>query len=114
MVLFRIPADLLLQTQKQAAGLIEHEMRNNITTVLGTKLVLEEIVKIEAYSESSALCWLKWTFVPQAGSEFEGKGWTFTNVYGYRRTACGEEGWEFVVRDQEINECVKVTGKTFE
>jgi hypothetical protein len=107
-------ADFLLQTQIQAAGLIEHEMRNNISTGLGTKLVLDEIEKIETYSEISALCWLRWTFVPQAGSEFEGRGWTFTNIYGYRRTDGGEEGWEFVVRDQEINECVKVTGKSFE
>jgi hypothetical protein len=89
-------------------------MRNNIKTGLGTKLVLDEIEKIEPYSEGSALCWLRWTFVPQVGSEFEGRGWTFTNIYGYRRTDDGEEGWEFVVRDQEINECVKVTGKSFE
>ncbi len=103
------------QSQSEAAHLIEIEMRNNISTGLGTKLVLEEVEKIEVYSETSALCWMRWTFHPQAGSEFEGRGWTFTNVYGYRGATDGrEQGWEFVVRDREINEMVKVTGRSFE
>lgn len=90
-------------------------MRNNITSGLGTKLVLEQIEKIEPYSEKSALCWLHWLFHPQAGSEFEGKGWKFTNIYGYRAESDGKkEGWELVVRDQEVNEIKRVTGKSFE
>lgn len=90
-------------------------MRSNISTGLGTKLVLQEIVKIEPYSSTSAMCWLNWTFEPQAGSEFEGRGWRFTNIYGYRAVSGGEEaGWEFVVRDQEVDECVRVTGRSFE
>ena len=95
--------------------LIETEMRNNISSGLGTKLVLESIEKIETYSETSALCWLHWSFHPQAGSEFEGKGWEFTNIYGYRASSNGmEEGWELVIRDQEINEVKRVTGRSFE
>ena len=90
-------------------------MRNNIASGLGTKLVLESIEKIDVYSASSAVCWLHWSFHPQVGSEFEGKGWRFTNVYGYRAEAGGvKEGWEFVVRDQEVDEIVRVTGKSFE
>ena len=90
-------------------------MRNNISTRLGTKLILENIEKVVAYSDTSALCWLHWSFHPQAGSEFEGRGWTFTNIYGYRAATEGQrEGWEFVVRDHEVNEVKRVTGKTFE
>lgn len=104
-----------LQDHEQAGKLIETEMRNNITSGLGTKLLLEKIEKIEVYSETSALCWLHWSFHPQAGSEFEGRGWEFTNIYGYRAESDGKkEGWEFVVRDQEVNEIVRVTGKSFE
>ena len=92
-------------------------MRNNIRTGLGTKLILERIDKIETYSATSALCWLTWSFHPQAGSEFEGRGWTFTNVYGFRAAAEGEgcgAGWEFVVRDQEVERMKEVTGGSFE
>ena len=90
-------------------------MRNNIQTGLGTKLVLDKVERIQSYSEASAMCWLTWSFHPQAGSEFEGRGWTFTNIYGYRAGSAGvSAGWEFVVRDQEVDAIYKVTGKTFE
>ena len=89
-------------------------MRNNIVSGLGTKLVLETIDAIQVYSDTSAFCWLTWTFHPQAGGEFEGRGWTFTNVYGYRAESVeGGAGWEFVVRDQEVDAIRRVTGKTF-
>ncbi|KAK5173859.1 uncharacterized protein LTR77_002540 [Saxophila tyrrhenica] len=107
-------------TQRDAAQLIEKEMRNNISTGLGTKLLLRSIDKIEPYSETSAICWLKWTFEPMEGSEFEGKGWTFVNVYGFRKEkedegeGKGGRGWEWVVRDQEVDEVRRVTGGTFE
>ncbi|KAK3684648.1 hypothetical protein LTR37_020080 [Vermiconidia calcicola] len=103
------------QTQAEAAKLIETEMRNNIFTGLGTKLILETIEKIVPYSETSALCWLRWSFHPQEGSEFEGRGWTFTNIYAFRAASADlRAGWEFVVRDQEVNEIRRVTGRTFE
>lgn len=103
------------QTQAEAAQLIETEMRNNIASGLGTKLVLDAIEKIQPYSAGSAFCWLRWTFHPQVGSEFEGKTWSFTNVYGYRVASAGcAAGWELVVRDQEVDGVVRVTGKTFE
>jgi hypothetical protein len=90
-------------------------MRKNITTGLGTKLILQEIEKIEPYSDTSAFCWIRWTFQPQKGGQFEGRDWTFTNVYGYRAASGGNEaGWELVVRDHEVNECMRVTGRSFE
>jgi hypothetical protein len=90
-------------------------MRNNIASGLGTKLVLERIEKIETYSETLALCWLHWSFHPQAGSEFEGKHWEFTNIYGYRASSNGlKDGWELVIRDQEVDEVKRVTGRSFE
>lgn len=89
-------------------------MRNNIVSGLGTKLLLEEIVKVDHYSPTSALCWLRWKFVPAQGSEFEGRGWGMVNVYGFRVTEGEEEGWEFVLRDQEVQGIRGVTGKTFE
>lgn len=107
---------MLYQSQAQAAALIEHEMRNNITTGLGTKLILEEIEKVEVYSENSAVCWLRWRFEPAKGSEFEGRGWGFVGVYGFRagsRPGDGD-GWEFVLRDQEVENMRAVTGRTFE
>lgn len=107
--------ELTAQTQAEAAKLIETEMRNNIFTGLGTKLILETIEKIVPYSETSALCWLRWSFHPQEGSEFEGRGWTFTNIYAFRAASADlRAGWEFVVRDQEVNEIRRVTGRTFE
>ena len=90
-------------------------MRNNIASGLGTKLILDAVEKVEAYGDAAALCRVRWTFQPQVGSVYEGKGWTFTNIYGYRAaTEEGSTGWEFVVRDQEVNAFRRVTGKTFE
>ncbi|TKA64491.1 hypothetical protein B0A55_10727 [Friedmanniomyces simplex] len=90
------------------------EMRSNITSGMGTHLELLGIEKVEVYSSTLALCWLHWVFHPQAGSEFEGKDWKFTNIYGYRAASeDAEAGWEFVIRDQEINAFREATGKTF-
>lgn len=48
-------------------------------------------------------------------SEFEGKTWSFTNVYSYRAESQGlAEGWESVLRDHEVNEFVRATGRSFE
>ena len=106
---------LILPTQAEAAGLIESDMLKNVQLGLGTKLVLNKIEKIEPCSESAALCWLNFSFAPMEGSEFEGRGWTFTNVYLYRAASLGlGPGWEFVVRDQEVVEMRKVVGTTFE
>ena len=90
-------------------------MRSNIRSGLGTRLILERVEKIEIYSDTSAMCWLTWSFHPQAGSEYEGRSWTFTNIYGYRASSAGHsEGWELVVRDQEVEEFKRATGQTFE
>ncbi|KAK3626955.1 hypothetical protein LTR56_019494 [Elasticomyces elasticus] len=95
------------QSQQEAARLIQQEMRSNI---MGTHLELIAIEKIEVYT----LCWLRWAFHPQAGSEFGGKSWEFTNIYGYRAaTDDAEAGFEFVIRDNEINAFAEATGKSF-
>jgi hypothetical protein len=88
-------------------------MRKNIDSGLGTCLILQNI-ETAVYSASAATCHLKWTFRPKVGSAFEGKSWTFVNIYGYRAaTADAPAGWEYVVRDNEVNEMRKVTGKAF-
>ncbi|KAI7371365.1 hypothetical protein KC354_g600 [Hortaea werneckii] len=103
------------ETQEEAAKLIETEMRKNVTLKLGTHLKLLHIQKIESYSSTSALCWLEWQFVLQKGSEHEGKGWKFTNVYGYRAASEGlAAGWEFVLRDEEVESMFAATGMRFD
>ncbi|KAI6839296.1 hypothetical protein KC365_g6049 [Hortaea werneckii] len=103
------------QTQEEAAKLIETEMRKNVTLKLGTHLKLLQTKKIESYSSTSALCWLEWQFVPQKGSEYEGKDWKFTNVYGYRAASEGlAAGWEFVLRDEEVESMFAATGMRFD
>lgn len=91
-------------------------MRKNIDYGIGTHLELLAISKMEVYSQTSALCWLDWAFHPRSGSEYEGRGWQFTNIYGYRAatTEGVEAGWEFVVRDEEVNAMVRATGKRFD
>ena len=90
-------------------------MRKNISYGIGTNLELVSIGKVDVYSEASALCWLKWKFHPRPGSEYEGKGWTFTNIYGYRAADDGQaHGWELVVRDEEVNAMRKATGESFD
>lgn len=78
-------------------------------------MTLEEVTSV-VYSETSVLCWITFTFHPQAGHKLEGKTWTFTNVYGYRAAQPQLEqkaGWEFVLRDNEVNEMLKVAGWSF-
>lgn len=90
-------------------------MRKNIASHLGCHMTLEGVTSV-VYSETSVLCWITFTFHPQAGHELEGKTWTFTNVYGYRAAQPQLEqkaGWEFVLRDNEVNEMLKVAGWSF-
>lgn len=88
-------------------------MRKNIESGLGTCLLIQAI-ETSAYSESAVTCRLTWTFMPNAGSEFEGRPWTFVNIYGYRAADDnGPAGWEYVLRDNEVLEMKKVVGKAF-
>lgn len=90
-------------------------MRKAISYGIGVHLDLLEIRKVEVYGQASALCWLHWAFRPKTGSEYEGKDWTFTNIYGYRAATDGAgAGWEFVVRDEEVNAMVAATGRSFD
>ncbi|RMY04661.1 hypothetical protein D0868_06830 [Hortaea werneckii] len=102
-------------TQEEAAKLIATEMRTNVTLNLGTHLTLLHVKKIESYSLNSALCWKEWQFVPQKGSEYEGKGWKLTNIYGYRVASEGlAAGWEFVLRDEEVESMFVATEMRFD
>ena len=103
------------ETRDMAADLIEHEMRNNIHSGLGTHLVLDAIESISLVSATAAQCALRWTFHPQATSEHAGKTWTFVNLHGYRvaDSKCSE-GWEYVVRDNEVGEMRQAIGVTFQ
>ena len=90
-------------------------MRKNIDSGLGCHMMLDR-VETAVQSDTSALCFITFTFHPQPGHELEGRTWTFTNVYGYRaaQPQLGQApGWEFVLRDQEVNEMLKVAGWTF-
>jgi len=102
-----------LQTPDEVARLIANEMRSEMCTRIGNRMVLQD-ARIEPYSTTSALCWLTFDFCPLPGSELGGKGWTFTNVYQYRAATAGvDAGWESILRDQEINKFQKATGQSF-
>lgn len=88
-------------------------MRKAHSDGLGVHLLIQDISTV-AYSDTAVTCHLTWIFQPQAGSEFAERPWTFTNIYGYRAaTAHGPAGWEYVLRDREVIEMVKTTGKAF-
>jgi hypothetical protein len=58
--------------------------------------------KVVPVSEGSALCHLTWAVFPKNGME----SWTWLNIYGYRRRD-EEEGFEFNISDNEIEELLK-------
>ncbi|KAF2224667.1 hypothetical protein BDZ85DRAFT_279898 [Elsinoe ampelina] len=65
--------------------------------------------RVEVYSEGAAQCWLTWKCVPREGAKFEGKGWEWENLYGWRRPM-GDQGkgfWEYVISDHEVGEMMK-------
>lgn len=76
--------------------------------------------RVEAVSDGSAMCWITWKIRPKdKGVE----GWTWENVYGYRRAVGAEMGtvkriggegkeegwekpegwWELIVSDNEVS-----------
>ncbi len=76
---------------------------------LGTDFRYERS-KVEAVGATSAVVWITWRIVPtargQEGVAAEhgggGKGWTFTDVYGFRVPADGGDGvWEWSNADDE-------------
>ena len=103
-----------MQSQEEAVHLFAKEQQKAIIDGLGTHLVLDDF-SISIYSSSSCLCNLTWTFHPPKDSKVTSQGWTFTNIYGYR-SATGEvaAGFEFVLRDNEVSEMRKATGKAFD
>ena len=65
---------------------------------------------MESVSAGSALCWATWKIYPKNGVE----GWSWKNVYGYRKTQDGKEGWEFSMCDNEVEGIVKRAPRFFE
>jgi hypothetical protein len=59
--------------------------------------------RVDCITVSSALCWIEWEIFPADGR----RGWSWTNVYLYRKKPDGTEGWEGVLCDQEIEGLVK-------
>lgn len=64
---------------------------------------------VESLSSHSAICWLTWGITPKNGAV----GWSWQNVYGYRLGQGGEEGWEFVVTDNELAGVMQRAPKEF-
>lgn len=96
------------------AKLIEDEIQKTIDNNVGINMFLKD-VRVESYNEKVALCWLTFDVHALAGSKHENKTWRFTNVYGYRMAdAAAAAGWEFVLRDQEVDEMRKATGERFD
>jgi len=91
--------------------LIQAEVQSVLKSGLGLDMSIGDI-EVTAYSDTSAICRLTFTYHPAPNSELAGKDWTFTNVYGYRAESTGvAAGWEFVLRDHEVNAMQKATGK---
>lgn len=79
---------------------------------LGTDFRYERS-KVEAVGATSAVVWITWRIVPAAhrpvsGREGNLKGWTFTDVYGFRVSADGGNGgWEWSNADDEYEKLAK-------
>jgi hypothetical protein len=68
---------------------------------IGSDIRLKDY-RVVPVSDGSALCHLTWEVFPQNGMD----GWTWLNIYGYRNRN-GEEGFEFNISDNEIEELLK-------
>ena len=68
---------------------------------VGSDIRLKDF-KVVPVSAESALCHLTWEVFPENGTP----GWTWLNIYGYRRKG-DTEGFEFNVSDNEIGELLK-------
>ena len=93
---------------------MQNHFLKNLNAGRGTRVVIDNIRRIEPCSDSSAFCWLDMSYHPMAGSGLEAKPWSWTNVYLYRRKSEGEAaGWECVVTDQEATVRGKATGEAY-
>lgn len=86
---------------------IERNLAQYNQSGLGTDFRYERS-KVEVVGATSAVVWITWRIVPAArverlvGSGGGGKGWTFTDVYGFRVPTEGEDGaWEWSNADDE-------------
>lgn len=89
----------------------QHRFEAQEDAISGIKIHLERLEKtgwgfdirlddsrVEVVSEGSALCWATWRIDPKNGVE----GWSWRNVYGYRKGQDSKQGWEFVISDEEV------------
>lgn len=65
---------------------------------IGSDIRLKDYMVVHV-SSGSALCHLTWEVFPANGMP----GWTWLNIYGYRSRE-GEEGFEFNISDNEIEQ----------
>ncbi|OCC22438.1 hypothetical protein MB02_16900 [Croceicoccus estronivorus] len=68
---------------------------------VGSDIRMREFEVVQV-SDGSALCHITWEVFPVNGMA----GWSWTNVYGYRRRG-DEEGFEFNISDNEIGELLQ-------
>ncbi|KAK4247512.1 hypothetical protein C7999DRAFT_32057 [Corynascus novoguineensis] len=80
---------------------------------LGTD-IRYETSRIEAVGSTSAVVWITWKIVPAqsacvgGGKTDKEKGWTFTDVYGFRMSAEGQNGgWEWSNADDEYEKLME-------
>ena len=73
------------------------------------KLRVEVVSDLGAQGGGFAFCWITWRMEPGVGSPWEGRGWSWENVYGFRVMPAGAggaasaaEGFESVVSDNEV------------
>jgi hypothetical protein len=90
-----------------ARAAIEANLVQYNNSGLGTDFRYERS-RIEAVGGTSAVVWITWRIIPAKrelggrGGEARGKGWTFTDVYGFRVPAEGQSGaWEWSNADDE-------------
>ncbi|KAL2193822.1 hypothetical protein P885DRAFT_80833 [Corynascus similis CBS 632.67] len=93
---------------------IENNLVQYNTSGLGTD-IRYETSRIEAVGSTSAVVWITWKIVPAQSAcvgdgktNKEKKGWNFTDVYGFRMSAEGQNGgWEWSNADDEYEKLME-------
>ena len=65
---------------------------------LGFDVRLKQL-RVHPLSPGSAMCWMTWEIYPRNGQT----PWDWENIYGYRKTTAGREGFELIVADNELS-----------
>lgn len=91
-----------------AKNAIQQHLERFENSGLGVDITMESL-RVEVVSKWSALCWITWRIHPKESSTVK-EGWTWQNVYGYRKPKWeGQEKgfWEFSVSDNETESIVR-------